>query len=76
MNLHYKTEMKNMKDIKGNTLKIGDYVVFVHGKNSTASLKTGTITKIYHGRFQEECSVDGNPHILQNRVMKLEKMEE
>ena len=45
-----------MKDIKGNTLKIGDYVVFVHGKNSTASLKTGTITKIYQGRFQEECS--------------------
>ena len=47
-----------MKDVKGNTLKIGDYVVFVHGKNSTASLKTGTVTKIYQGQFQEECSVD------------------
>ena len=26
-----------------------------------------------NGEKIEECSVDGNPHILQNRVMKLEK---
>lgn len=61
-----------MKDIKGNILSIGDEVVYVHGKNSDASLQTGKITKFYKGRFNdEECSVGSNTHIKENRIMKL-----
>ena len=61
-----------MKDCKGNELQIGDEVVYIHGKNSDARLKTGKITKIYAGQYKgEECSVDGNAHILSFRVMKL-----
>lgn len=51
-----------MKDCKGNELKVGDSVVYVHGKNSNASLATGNITKIYAN--DKECSVDGNAHIF------------
>ena len=60
-----------MVDVKGNELHIGDEVVFVLGKNKSASLATGKVTKIYQGHSEEECSVDGNAHILSNRVMKL-----
>jgi len=53
-----------MKDCKGKELQIGDEVVYVHGKNSDARLRTGKVTKFYKGRFdREECSVDGNSHI-------------
>lgn len=34
-----------MKDCKGNELKVGDSVVYVHGKNSSACLATGNVTK-------------------------------
>lgn len=61
-----------MKDINGITLNIGDTVVFVKGKNNDASLATGKITKFYKGHFNdEECSVDGNAHIKEHRIMKL-----
>lgn len=61
-----------MKDCKGNELRIGDNVVYVKGKISSAELETGTITKFYKNRFgKDECSVDGNAHILFSRVMKL-----
>ena len=61
-----------MKDINGITLQIGDKVAYVHGKNSDATLKTGTITKFYKGHSNaDECSVDGNPHIRESRIMKL-----
>ena len=61
-----------MVDCKGNELKIGDNVVYVHGKNSDARLETGKITKFYKGRFdKEECSVGSAAHILSFRVMKL-----
>ena len=60
-----------MKDVNGVELKVGDKVAYVQGKNSSASIATGEITKIYPGRYGEECSVDGHAHILYNRVMKL-----
>lgn len=61
-----------MTDCKGNELNIGDEVVYVYGKNSYAGLATGKITKFYKNRFgKDECSVDGNTHILSMRIMKL-----
>lgn len=61
-----------MTDVKGIELNIGDKVVYVHGKNSDARLRTGNITKIYKSHYgDEECSVDGNAHIKSFRVMKL-----
>lgn len=61
-----------MKDCKGNELNFGDNVVYVKGKNTSARLETGTITKFYKNHFgEDECSVDGNAHILSFRVMKL-----
>ena len=61
-----------MKDINGIELKVGDKVCYVHGKNASARLKVGTVTKIYEGGIEgEECSVDGNAHIYHFRVMKI-----
>ncbi len=56
-----------MKDCKGVELQIGDKVVYIHGKNSIAELKTGTVTKFYGN----ECSVGSAAHIKPFRVMKL-----
>lgn len=62
-----------MKDVNGNKLNIGDKVVYVHGKNSSACLRTGYITKFYKSHFgEDECSVDRNAHILSYRIMKLD----
>lgn len=62
----------HMVDCKGNELNIGDEVVYVHGKNTNASLQTGTVSKFYKGCFgRDECSVDGATHILSHRIMKL-----
>ncbi len=60
-----------MTDVKGNELNVGDKVAFVKGKNTNASIATGEVTKIYQGRYEEECSVNGNAHILSFRVLKL-----
>lgn len=60
-----------MKDSKGQDLNVGDFVAYVHGKNDSANIATGTVTRIYQGRRGDECSVDGNAHILQKRVLKL-----
>lgn len=61
-----------MKDCKGIDLKIGDNVVYVHGKNSDAHLETGVVTKFYKGAYHDdECSVDGATHIKSSRIMKL-----
>ena len=61
-----------MTDCKGNELNVGDEVVYIYGKNSYAGLETGKITKFYKNRFgEDECSVDGNTHILGMRIMKL-----
>ena len=67
------SEMENhMVDCKGNELNIGDEVVYVHGKNTNASLQTGTVSKFYKGCLgRDECSVDGATHILSHRIMKL-----
>ena len=67
------SEMENhMVDCKGNELNIGDEVVYVHGKNTNASLQTGTVSKFYKGcLWRDECSVDGATHILSHRIMKL-----
>ena len=44
------SEMENhMVDCKGNELNIGDEIVYVHGKNTNASLQTGTVSKFYKG---------------------------
>ena len=67
-----------MIDINGKELKVGDKVCYVYGKNASAELKVGNITKIYPSKqygMDEECSVDGNAHIYQNRIMKLESEE-
>ena len=62
----------HMVDCKGNELNIGDKVVYVHGKNTNASLQTGTVSKFYKGCLgRDECSVDGATHILSHRIMKL-----
>ena len=61
-----------MKDFKGNKLCIGDEVVYVHGKNSSACLATRKVTKFYINQYkQEECSVGNATHILSSRIMKL-----
>lgn len=61
-----------MKDCKGNELNIGDKEVYVKGKNNSARLETGAITKFYKNHYgKDECSVDGNTHILSFRAMKL-----
>ena len=63
-----------MNDIKGKKLEIGDDVVFIKGKNSSAEIGTGKITKIYPSSQYgegEECSVGGQAHIYSYRVMKL-----
>lgn len=62
-----------MVDCNEIELSIGDKVVFIRGKNSGASLATGTITKFYTGRFEEECSVGSQTHIISSRIMKLEE---
>lgn len=62
-----------MKDVLGNTLKIGDKVAYIQGKNSIAKLAVGKISNIYTTKHDEECSVDGHPHILSFRVLKLEE---
>lgn len=58
-----------MFDCKGNELHVGDYVVYVRGKNADAGLETGHITKIYENDI--ECSVDGYAHVYNFRVMRL-----
>lgn len=58
-----------MKDINGVELQVGDPVVYVYGKNSYASLKTGNVTKIYDN--DKECSVGRDTHIYNFRIMKL-----
>ena len=65
-----------MKDVKGNDLSIGDYVVFVQGKNDSARIATGYITKFYKGHFdRDECSVSTGEsvqsHIRDIRIMKI-----
>ena len=62
-----------MKDCKGVELYLGDKVVYIKGKNSGAELATGTITKFYIGRFEEECSVGSQSHIISSRIMKLKE---
>lgn len=65
-----------MTDCKDRELNIGDEVVYVHGKNSDAELRTGKITKFYKGHFnKEECSIGSAAHILSFRVMKLDNLE-
>lgn len=64
--------MKILVDYEGNELKIGDKVVYVHGKNSDACLETGYVTKFYKNHFgKDECSVGSSAHILSHRIMKL-----
>lgn len=64
-----------MTDYKGNELNIGDEVVYVYSKNSQAGLETGKIIKFYKNHFgEDECSVDGNTHILSHRIMKLNQI--
>lgn len=63
-----------MVDINGTELKVGDEVCYVYGKNASAKLKIGNITKIYPSRqhgIDEECSVDGNAHIYPSRIMRI-----
>ena len=61
-----------MQDCKGKELNIGDYVVFIRGKNNTCLLDTGHITNIYKNRYGEyECSIGSQAHIYECRVMKL-----
>lgn len=63
-----------MKDIQGNELNVGDKVCYLQGKNSSANLAIGNITKIYTSKkymVDEECSVDGHAHILPSRILKL-----
>lgn len=58
-----------MKDILRRELKVGDVVAYVYGKNSSAKLNIGNITKIYDN--DKECSVDGNAHIYDFRILKI-----
>lgn len=65
-------EVKILVDYEGNELKIGDKVVYVHGKNSDTCLETRYITKFYKSYFgKDECSVGSDAHILSHRIMKL-----
>ena len=50
-------------------MHVGDHVVYVRGKNASAELATGHVTKIYENN--KECSVDGYAHVYDFRVMKL-----
>ena len=68
----FQQEVKILVDYEGNELKIGDKVVYVHGKNSDACLETGYVTKFYKNYFgKDECSVGSAAHILSHRIMKL-----
>ena len=61
-----------LKDCNGNKLEIGDYVVYIRGKNSGAFLDTGKVTKFYKDRYgTDECSVGSQTHIIKSRIMKL-----
>ena len=61
-----------MQDCKGNTINVGDYVVFVRRKTSTASLETGHVTKIFTDKYGEsECSVGRQTHISSSRILKI-----
>ncbi|MCQ2749448.1 MAG: hypothetical protein MJ246_05715 [Clostridia bacterium] len=67
-----------MKDVYGTELKVGDYVVFVQGKNDSARIATGYITKFYGGQLgRDECSVDTGSgvqsHVRSFRIMKLDE---
>lgn len=54
----FQPEVKILVDYEGNELKIGDKVVYVHGKNSDACLETGYVTKFYKNYFgKDKCSV-------------------
>lgn len=61
-----------MKDCNGVELKLGDRVVYVHGKNTDAHLETGVVTKFYGN----ECSVGSATHVKARRIMKLSDMAE
>lgn len=61
-----------MQDCKGNTIQVGDYVVYIRRKTSLASLDTGHVTKIYTNRYGEsECSVGSQAHISCQRILKI-----
>ena len=54
-----------MKDCNGNELEIGDYVVYIRGKNSGAFLDTGKVTKFYKDRYGTDvCSVGSQTNII------------
>ena len=64
-----------MTDVFGNELQIGDEVVFVNSKNSSASIDKGVVTKFYKNRYgYDECSVDSNTHILSFRIAKISEL--
>ena len=69
MLLKMQSSVQIAKVTKGNELHVGDYVVYVRGKNASAELATGHVTKIYENN--KECSVDGYAHVYDFRVMKL-----
>lgn len=63
-----------MVDTRGNELHVGDTVAYVKGKNSSARLEVGVVTKIYPNKGVgggEACSVDNHAHILPFRVLKI-----
>lgn len=62
-----------MKDVKGNELKVGDYVAFVR-QGIGGVIDTGNITKIYSD--DKACSVEKVTNIFPHRVLKLDKVKD
>lgn len=60
-----------MKDIKGQTIHVGDKVAYVARANSYPKMAIGTVKCIY--KSDDACTVDTSPHIYSFRLLKLPK---
>ena len=66
-----------MKDINNNLLKINDTVVYLKGKNSSATLAIGKIKKFYKDKYgNNRCTVDSQTHVIPSRILKLDSVSE
>lgn len=62
-----------MKDKNGNTVNVGDKVVFIKHATTNPTLGIGRITKIYAN--DRTCSVDNMPNIYRNRILSINALK-
>lgn len=66
-----------MKDVNGNELQVGDFVVYTGKTLGIAKLRLGHIKSFYLNEYKrEECTVDSCTHVSSNRIMKVATIKE